>query len=241
MPMARQPRMMFFSPVRSSSSAALTPSRAPWPSVYTPPRSAGIRPAIARSSVDLPEPFRPIRPTASPRLATKETPLIACTSRIEGRRCLRSIRIIAVAAVPLSPPAPYTRYTTCRSSTTTIGSATAVLPLRPPEEDEAHDQDHDRPERAEQPQAGLADQRVAVGAVEQVRGEELLGCAGRRVVVRRAQGLVVRPGPRHALPLRLQQRVPRQRDVDRRRVVLQDPGDRRVMRQVGVGLDAEHH
>src|SRR5487761_331791 len=96
-------------------------------------------------------------------------PWMACTSWIEGRRCLRSIRIRAVAAVPLSPPPPYTRYTTCRSSTTTIGSATAVLHLRPPEEHEPDRQHDDRPGRAGQPQAGLAGNRVAVGAVEVVR------------------------------------------------------------------------
>ena len=67
MPMARQPRTTFRSPVRSSSSAAFTPSSAPCPSVYTAPFSAGSSPAIARSRVDLPEPFRPITPTASPR------------------------------------------------------------------------------------------------------------------------------------------------------------------------------
>ena len=67
MPMARQPSTTFRSPVRSSSSAAFTPSRAPWPSVYTAPCSAGSSPAMARSSVDLPEPLRPMTPTASPR------------------------------------------------------------------------------------------------------------------------------------------------------------------------------
>ena len=67
MPMARQPSTTFRSPVRSSSSAAFTPSSAPCPSVYTAPCSAGSSPAIARSRVDLPEPFRPMTPTASPR------------------------------------------------------------------------------------------------------------------------------------------------------------------------------
>jgi hypothetical protein len=61
------------------------------------------------SSVDLPDPFRPITPMASPWSATNETPLIACTSRTEGRRWRFITRISAVAAVPLSPPAPYTR------------------------------------------------------------------------------------------------------------------------------------
>src|SRR5579859_7787065 len=92
-------------------------------------------------------------------------PRIAWISRTEGRRCRRIIRIRAVAAVPLSPPPPYTRYTTCRSSTITIGSATAVLHLRPPEEDEPDDQGDDGPARPGQPQVRLADDCVAVGAV----------------------------------------------------------------------------
>jgi hypothetical protein len=59
--------------------------------------------------VDLPEPFRPMMPTASPWLITNEMPLIACTSRTDGRRWRLITRISAVAAVPLSPPAPNTR------------------------------------------------------------------------------------------------------------------------------------
>ena len=64
---------------------------------------------MACSSVDLPEPFLPMMPTASPWLITNEMPLIACTSRTDGRRWRLITRISAVAAVPLSPPAPYTR------------------------------------------------------------------------------------------------------------------------------------
>jgi len=56
----------------------------------------------------LPDPFRPITPTASPWFTTNDTPRIACTSRIEGRRCRLSMRRNALAAVPLSLPAPYT-------------------------------------------------------------------------------------------------------------------------------------
>ena len=87
---------------------------------------------MARSSVDLPEPFRPMIPTASPRLATKEIPRMACTSRTPGRFCRRITRMSAVAAVPLLPPAPKTRYTMCRSSTTTMGSATTIPRFRVP-------------------------------------------------------------------------------------------------------------
>jgi hypothetical protein len=64
--MARQPSTTFRSPVRSSSSAALTPSRAACPLVYTQPRSGGSRPAMACSRVDLPDPFLPMIPMASP-------------------------------------------------------------------------------------------------------------------------------------------------------------------------------
>src|SRR5215475_8809179 len=128
------------------------------------PCSAGSSPAIARSRVDLPEPLRPITPTASPLYATNDMPRMACTSRIDGRRCRLTMRSSAVAAVPLSAPDPYTRYTTCRSSTTTIGSATAVPRLRPPEEEEAADRrDHGPPDRIS-PQGLLGDDRLAVGA-----------------------------------------------------------------------------
>ena len=60
MPIARQPSTTFRSPVRSSSSAAFTPSSAASPEVYTAPCSAGSSPAMARSSVDLPDPFLPM-------------------------------------------------------------------------------------------------------------------------------------------------------------------------------------
>src|SRR5437016_4260208 len=105
-----------------------------------------------------------------------------------------------------------------------MGLATAVLYLRPPEEDEADDQDDDRPERAEHPQAGLGDHGRAVGAVEYVPLQELviplelqrgrMRRWRRRMVVRRAQRRVIGLGARRALPLRFQQRVPGQRDVD---------------------------
>src|SRR5579871_3862788 len=90
---------------------------------------------------------------------------MACTSRIDGRRCRFTMRSSAVAAVPLSAPDPYTRYTTCRSSTTTIGSATAVPRLGPPEEEEAGDRRHHGPPRRVPPEGGLRDDRMAVGAV----------------------------------------------------------------------------
>jgi hypothetical protein len=64
---------------------------------------------MARSRVDLPDPFRPMIPTTSPWLAMKEMPRMAWTSRMETRRCRLSRRISDVAAVPLLPPAPYTR------------------------------------------------------------------------------------------------------------------------------------
>jgi hypothetical protein len=61
---------------------------------------------MARSRVDLPDPFRPMTPTTSPWLTTNEMPLMACTSRMETRRCRLTRRISEVAAVPLFPPAP---------------------------------------------------------------------------------------------------------------------------------------
>jgi hypothetical protein len=101
---------MLRSPVRSFISAALTPSNDGCPSVNTAPWVGGISPAIAFSSVLLPEPLRPIRPTDSPWYDVNETPRIACTSRSTGEACLRSIRCRAAAAVPLPPePAPNTR------------------------------------------------------------------------------------------------------------------------------------
>src|SRR5580693_4295207 len=96
-------------------------------------------------------------------------PRMACTSRIDGRRCRRAMRSSAVAAVPLSDPDPYTRYTTCRSSTTTIGSAAAILILRSPEDKEPRDYRQQRPADSPQPQAVVADDPVAVGTVGQVR------------------------------------------------------------------------
>jgi hypothetical protein len=43
--------------------------------------------------VDLPEPLLPITPIASPRYATNETPLTACTSRTEADRAPVTIRL----------------------------------------------------------------------------------------------------------------------------------------------------
>src|SRR5215831_15323117 len=187
------------------------------------PCSAGSSPAIARSRVDLPDPLRPITPTASPLYATNDMPRIACTSRIDGRRWRLTMRSSAVAAVPLSAPDPYTRYTTCRSSTTTIGSATAVPRLGPPEEEEAGDDRHHGPGGRVPPQSRGADHWVAVRAVvddlarEHVRGNMEL----RGVAVHRAPHRVVRVVAGHAGALVLEQGVPDQRDVDGRRVDLQ--------------------
>src|SRR5262249_47989983 len=109
------------------------------------PCSAGSSPAIARSRVDLPDPLRPMTPTASPLYATTDTPGIACPARLGGRRCPFTMGSSAVAAVPLPAPDPYPRYPTCRSSTTTIGSAPAVPRLGPPEEEEPGDDRHHGP------------------------------------------------------------------------------------------------
>src|SRR5258708_37797284 len=108
----------------------------------------------------------------------------------------------AVAAVPRSRPAPYTRYTTCRSSTTTMGSATAVPRFRLPEEDEADYQRDDSPAGAGKPHVGLAEDGMAVGGVVEVPVGELR--------VHRAQPRVVRLRPRMAEALRGQYGVPDQ-------------------------------
>src|SRR5258708_19960632 len=139
-----------------------------------------------------------------------DMPRIACTSRIDGRCCRFTMRSRAVAAVPLSAPEPYTRYTTCRPSTTTIGSATAVPRLGPPEEEEAGDRRDYCPHRRVPPQRGLADDRVAVGAVVD---DLVLECGLRdvelhRVAVHRALHRVERVVARHADPLARHQRVP---------------------------------
>src|SRR5258708_6378988 len=85
---------------------------------------------------------------------------MACTSRIEARRWRRTIRIRAVAAVPRPPP--YTRYTTCRLSTTTMGSATPVPRLCPPEVEESDNERNERPASPQPPQARLAHDGMAV-------------------------------------------------------------------------------
>src|SRR5215831_5840930 len=211
------------------------------------PCSAGSRPAIARSKVDLPDPLRPITPTASPLYATNDMPRIACTSRIEGRRWRLTMRSSAVAAVPLSAPDPYTRYTTCRPSTTTIGSATAVPRLGLPEQEEPGDDRHHGPADRVPPQRRRADHRVAVRAVvddlarEHVRGNVEL----HRVAVHRAPHRVVGVVAGHAGALILEQGVPDQCDVDGRRVDLQQVRQARVVvedlarDQCERGLDAE--
>src|SRR5262245_43238896 len=94
-------------------------------------------------------------------------PRIACTSRIEPRVLRPRIRSRAVAAVPRSPPAPYTRYTMCRSSTTTMGSATGVPRLRSPEEEEAHYHGEHCPAYGVVPVVRRVGDRVAVGAPPQ--------------------------------------------------------------------------
>src|SRR5215468_4441926 len=195
------------------------------------PTSAGSSPAIARSRVDLPDPLRPITPTASPLYAMNDMPRIACTSRIDGRCWRLTMRSSAVAAVPLSAPDPYTRYTTCRLSTTTIGSATAVPRLGLPEEEEPDDDRYHGPAHRESPESLLADNWVAVGAVvddlarEHVRGNVEL----RGVAVHRAPHRVVGVVAGHAGALVLEQGVPDERDVDCRGVDLQQVRQARVV------------
>src|SRR5712692_2775631 len=195
------------------------------------PCSAGSSPAIARSRVDLPDPLRPMTPTASPLYATNDSPRIACTSRMDGRCCRLTMRSSAVAAVPLSAPDPYTRYTTCRSSTTTIGSATAVPRLGLPEEEEPGHGRHDGPPDGVPPESGHTDDRVAVGAVvdDLVREHVRLDVELRGVAVHRAPHRAVGVVTGHADLLVLEQGVPDQRDVDGRGVDLQQVRQARVV------------
>src|SRR5215469_4903241 len=82
---------------------------------------------------------------------------------MEPRVLRPRIRSSAVAAVPRSPPAPNTRYTMWRSSTTTIGSASAIFRLRPPEEEEPECQ------REYRPAYGVVPEVMRVGVVVTVR------------------------------------------------------------------------
>src|SRR5579875_3396053 len=157
-------------------------------------------------------------------------PRIAWTSRIAGRVRRLRMRNSAVDAVP-RPPAPYTRYTTCRSSTITVGwaSATAVEHLLAPEVPEAEHQHDDRPSGAEQPQVAGDQRGMAVGAVVRVPAREPAGVPGPGL----APGRVERPGPERAGPLRGEQRVTDQGEVDRGRVELEQRGRPGVVLGVG--------
>ncbi len=87
-PSARQPRVMFRSPDRLGSRAASTPSSVGGATDQTWPRVIGTSPATARSSVLLPEPLRPMMPTASPRRTTADTERTACTVSVRPRRAV---------------------------------------------------------------------------------------------------------------------------------------------------------
>ncbi len=67
-------------PERSRINAALTPSSAVEPSAQMAPDVVGRPPAIARSSVLLPEPLCPMTPIDSPWEATNEMPRTALTT-----------------------------------------------------------------------------------------------------------------------------------------------------------------
>src|SRR6202020_2714604 len=99
----------------------------------------------------------------------------------------------------------------CRSSTTTIGSTTAVLRLRSPEEEEPDDQRDHGPAYGVVPEVIRVRVVVAVGAVHELRLGRRRGMA--RVDPDPAQMLVVGLGAGRAVPLGGQQRVPDQRDV----------------------------
>src|ERR1035441_9735799 len=100
----------------------------------------------------------------------------------------------------------------CRSSTITIGSATAVLRLRSPEVEEPDHQGKHGPAYAEEPEVIGIGVVVAVCAVIPVG--PVLG------IPQVAQVRVVRLAARFAPALRQQQRIAHQRDVESRGVEL---------------------
>jgi hypothetical protein len=64
------------------------------------------------SKVDLPDPFVPIRPIASPRYAVNDTDFTACTVRTPAARPSffpRRMRLSATVALPRPAPVPFTR------------------------------------------------------------------------------------------------------------------------------------
>src|SRR6266436_817874 len=101
----------------------------------------------------------------------------------------------------------------CRSSTITIGSAAAILRLRPPEVEEADHHGEHRPAYGVIPVVVRVGDRMAVRAVEQVRLREMNPLRALRRVERLRAGL--------ALALGFQQGVADQGDVERGRVELQ--------------------
>src|SRR4051812_21906356 len=120
-----------------------------------PPGSTGIRPAIARSRVDLPDPLLPISPIASPRYAMKLTPLTACTSRMAADFVPVTIRLKLASGLPVPGVVrPTTRYTMWALSATMVGtrSATAVSLLAAPEVDVPDGEHHHGPDRPRGPQ-----------------------------------------------------------------------------------------
>src|SRR6266581_9359335 len=101
----------------------------------------------------------------------------------------------------------------CRSSTITIGSAAAILRLRPPEVDEADQHSDHCPAYGVVPVVARVSHRMAVGAVIEDLGRVPRMVMGPLQALRRVEG--------HrawlAQPLRFQQGIAYQRDVQRGR------------------------
>src|SRR5215470_6415378 len=125
-----------------------------------------------------------------------------------------------------------------RSSTTTIGSAAAIFHLRPPEEKEPEYQREYRPAYGVVPEVMRVGVVVTVRAVQQGLRRRLGTVAHGRPDVALLCVVGLRAGG--ALPLGLQQRVPDQRDVQRRRVELQHLDDPAVRLDAERG-DVEQH
>ena len=111
-PIARAPRRTFCAPVRSGMKRG-PDSEQHWPDdVRTVPELGASRPARVRSSVDFPEPLRPMTPMNSPDRATKETPRRAATltTCLRGHRPEQALTRLAIRALHFVPHAHVVRH-----------------------------------------------------------------------------------------------------------------------------------
>src|SRR5699024_2464502 len=192
-PMASAPSFTFCAPVSSGMSAALTPSRTGRELVSTVPELGASSPARVRSSVDFPEPFRPMIPMNSPDRATKETPRRAETTTFcffsnllrtleRGVRSVRStlyrIRRLWATTVSGESAGAIQRWSAFPAfygpaAWSVFGSlSTAIARLPSPEEEEAEQQQPERPGTEDQP--GFERRHTAVHEDLPVHGDHLV-------------------------------------------------------------------